>query len=61
MKKPIIQKYAPLLWIISGVLCLLPSLISSSNNQPATGVGIMFIIFGIFFYQKKKIDTSASK
>ena len=61
MKKSILKKYAPALWIVSGALMLLPSVFNSSNNPTTTGVGIMFIIFGIVFSQRKKTDTTTSK
>ena len=59
MKKPpeknkhILQRYAPILWILAGVLFLLPSIFGSSKNGGSIGVGIMFIIFGIVFAKKK--------
>ena len=52
MKNRILQKYAPILWIVAGVLFMLPSLIGSSENHTSIGVGIMFIIFGIVFLRK---------
>jgi hypothetical protein len=61
MKKPILQKFAPALWIFAGVLFLLPSIFNSSINTASIGVGIMFIIFGIIFFKKTKSDTSHSK
>jgi LPXTG-motif cell wall-anchored protein len=61
MKNSIIQKHAPVLWIVAGVLFLLPSVFGSSNSQTSVGVGMMFIIFGIVFFRKKKSDTSPSK
>jgi hypothetical protein len=54
MKNRMIQKYAPILWIVAGVLFMLPSLIGSSENPTSIGVGIMFIIFGIVFFKKNK-------
>ena len=51
--KPILQRYAPILWILAGVLFLLPSIFGSSKNGSAIGVGMMFIIFGIVFSKKK--------
>jgi len=51
--KPILQRYAPILWILAGVLFLLPSIFGSSNNHGSVGVGMMFIIFGIVFSKKK--------
>ena len=61
MIKPIIQKYAPALWIVAGILCLLPSILNSSGNHTSSGVGIMFIIFGIVFFKKNKSDTNTHK
>ena len=61
MKKPIFQKYAPTLWILAGVLFLLPGIFGSSNNKTSIGIGMMFIIFGIVFSKKKKSDTSDSR
>ena len=51
--KPILQRFAPILWIIAGVLFLLPSIFGSSRNGGSIGVGMMFIIFGIVFAKKK--------
>ena len=51
--KPILQRYAPILWMLAGVLFLLPSIFGSSNNHGSVGVGMMFIIFGIVFSKKK--------
>ena len=51
--KPIIQRYAPILWMLAGVLFLLPSIFGSSKNYGSIGVGMMFIIFGIVFSKKK--------
>lgn len=48
-----IQKYTPQLWILAGVLFLLPSILGSSKNHTSVGVGMMFIILGITFYKKK--------
>ena len=59
MKKPsekskhVLQRYAPILWILAGVLFLLPSIFGSSKNGGSIGVGMMFIIFGIVFAKKK--------
>ena len=51
--KPLLQRYAPILWILAGVLFLLPSIFGSSKNGGSIGVGMMFIIFGIVFAKKK--------
>ena len=51
--KPILQRFAPILWILAGVLFLLPSIFGSSKNGGSIGVGMMFIIFGIVFAKKK--------
>ena len=51
--KTIIQRLAPTLWILAGVLFLLPSIFGSSNNHASIGVGMMFIILGIVFSRKK--------
>ena len=51
--KPILQRFAPILWILAGVLFLLPSIFGSSKNGGLIGVGMMFIIFGIVFAKKK--------
>ena len=51
--KTIIQRFAPQLWILAGVLFLLPSIFGSSKNHASIGVGMMFIIFGIVFFKKK--------
>ena len=51
--KPILQRYAPILWMLAGVLFLLPSIFGSSENYGSIGVGMMFIIFGIVFSKKK--------
>ena len=51
--KPILQRYAPALWILAGVLFLLPSIFGLSKNYGSIGVGMMFIIFGIVFSKKK--------
>jgi len=51
--KPILQRFAPILWILAGVLFLLPSIFGSSKNHGSIGVGMMFIIFGIVFSKKK--------
>ena len=48
-----IQRFAPILWILAGVLFLLPSILGSSKNHTSIGVGMMFIIFGIVFSKKK--------
>ena len=61
MKKSILQRFAPALWIVAGVLFLLPSIFNSSGSQTSIGIGIMFIIFGIVFSKKKKSDASTSK
>ncbi len=51
------KKYAPVLWILAGVLFLLPSIFGSAN--PAfIGIGMMFIILGIVFSRKTKDDSS---
>jgi hypothetical protein len=54
MKNRMLQKFAPILWIVAGVLFWLPSIIGSSKNPASIGVGIMFIIFGIVFFKKYK-------
>ena len=51
--KSIIQRFAPILWMLAGVLFLLPSIFGSSRNHTSIGVGMMFIIFGIVFSKKK--------
>lgn len=51
--KPILQRFASILWIVAGVLFLLPSIFGSSINGGSIGVGMMFIIFGIVFAKKK--------
>ena len=51
--KTIIQRFAPQLWILAGVLFLLPSIFGSSINGGSIGVGMMFIIFGIVFAKKR--------
>ena len=51
--KPILQRFAPILWMLAGVLFLLPSMFGSSINGGSIGVGMMFIIFGIVFAKKK--------
>jgi len=51
--KPILQRYAPILWVLAGVLFLLPSIFGSSKNGGSIGIGMMFIIFGIVFEKKK--------
>ncbi|MCC5451892.1 hypothetical protein LMJ53_09175 [Rheinheimera sp. UJ51] len=48
-----IQRFVPILWILTGVLFLLPSIFGSSKNPPPIGVGMMFIILGIVFFKKK--------
>ena len=48
-----IQRYAPQLWILAGVLFLLPSIFGASKNGASIGVGMMFIIFGIVFSKQK--------
>jgi len=45
MRNPLIKKYAPLLWVLSGLLFLLPVLLGKSQNPTPIGVGLMFIIF----------------
>ena len=50
---PLLQRYAPILWMLAGVLFLLPSIFGSSKNGGSIGVGMMFIIFGIVFAKKK--------
>ena len=57
----ILQKFAPILWILAGVLFLLPSILGPSINRTSIAIGIMFIILGIAFSKKKKSDTSTSK
>lgn len=59
--KTTIQKFAPTLWILAGVLFLLPSIFGSSKNQTSIGVGMMFIILGIVFSKKKQSGTSTAK
>lgn len=61
MRNPILHKFAPILWIVAGVLFLLPSIFNSSINKTSIGIGIMFIIFGIVFSKKKKSDTPPPK
>lgn len=61
MKKPIVQRFTPILWIVAGVLFLLPSVFNSSKNHASIGVGIMFIIFGIVFFKKRKSGTTTHK
>lgn len=51
--KTVLQRFAPALWIVAGVLFLLPSLLGSSKNGASIGVGMMFIILGIVFAAKK--------
>ena len=51
--KPILQRFAPALWILAGVLFLLPGIFGSSKNGGSIGVGMMFIIIGIVFAKKK--------
>ena len=61
MKRQILQKHAPVLWIVAGALFLLPSLLNSSKNPTAIGVGIMFIIFGIVFSKRNNTEKSDNK
>ena len=51
--KPVLQRFAPALWILAGVLFLLPSIFGLSKTGPSIGIGMMFIIFGIVFSKKK--------
>lgn len=51
--KPVLQRFAPALWILAGVLFLLPNIFGASKNGASIGVGMMFIILGIVFYKKK--------
>ena len=66
MKKPleksktIIQRFAPQLWILAGVLFLLPSIFGSSKNHTSIGVGMMFIIFVLYFLRKNNPRVSPS-
>jgi len=39
-------KIAGILWIVAGVLCLAPRLLTKDNGM-SPGIGIMFITFGI--------------
>jgi len=54
------QKFTPVLWIIAGVLFLLPGLLGSTNTT-SVGIGLMFIIFGIVFAKKNKKNLSDPK
>ena len=58
---PMLQRFAPTLWILAGVLFLLPSIFGASKNGASIGVGMMFIIIGIVFAKKNQSDTSTSK
>jgi len=48
------QRITPTLWILAGVLFLLPSIFGASKNGASIGIGMMFIIFGIVFSKKNK-------
>jgi len=60
MKNSIFQRYAPTLWIVAGVLFLLPGIFGSSKSHPSIGVGMMFIILGIVLFRKNKSGTEDS-
>ena len=61
MKKPLKQKYTRILYFVAGLLFLLPSIMKSSVDTATTGVGIMFIIFGIAYNKIKKSEEPPSE
>lgn len=61
MQKSVLARFAPALWIIAGVLFLLPGMFGSSNNPTSIGIGIMFIIIGVVTYWKGKSDTTSAR
>ena len=41
------------LWLLAGVLMLLPS-VFSDGHETTVGVGVMFLIFGIVFLSRER-------
>ena len=54
------EKFTPLIWIIAGVLFVLPSLWGSGESS-FLAIGIMFIIFGIVFARKNTTESVKSE
>jgi len=47
-----LKKYAPTLWIVGGMLLMLPSLVGNGRSE-LIPVGIVFVIIGISQKMKK--------
>ncbi len=45
------QKYAAPLWVIAGIMFMLPSVFGDANPS-FIAIGMMFVIFGIVFPRK---------
>ena len=48
-----LSKYTPLLWILGGVLLMLPSIFGNDRSE-LVPIGIVFIIIGITLKAKSK-------
>ncbi len=42
------------LWLVAGVLCLAPRVVSDGTSGPGLGIGIMFILFGIIWFSTRR-------
>lgn len=42
------------LWLVAGVLCLAPRVVSDIASGPGSGIGIMFILFGIICFSSRR-------
>ena len=47
---PRTRKIAGTLWLVAGVLCIAPRVLSDGMSGPSLAIGIMFIIFGIISF-----------
>ncbi len=50
------EKFKPVIWIISGALFMLPSLLGSTESSFLV-IGILFIIFGIVSARKNTKES----
>ncbi|MFT6680857.1 MAG: hypothetical protein ACJAQ8_001162 [Haliea salexigens] len=53
------NKYAPALWILGGVLLMLPSILGNDRTE-LIPIGIVFMVIGIAS-KKKNAESSDSK
>lgn len=51
---PRFGKLVGTLWLVAGVLCLAPRVMSDGTSGPSLGIGLMFILFGIIWFSSRR-------